>query len=402
MKTSLWIALLLCFQDADLDRLVRQLGENDPARREQALRKLHEIGPGSREALEKGLKNPDPEVRARAKSLLETFEQERLQAVLEAKERKNVFPRVTLDAVDLPRSEVLAELSRQSGWSWDPHDDLLMDEKVTLKAKDAPLMEALERIGVEWSYNLSGKAVIGKTLPATDPSTVFADGIGVSFGRRLWKPEGKPTGTIFETKVRAAFDGDVRWSVAWVKTDRPLTMETCAIHSPQLVYVPEVDPADPRVTIKGTRLWFCPTPIEFQDPKNGDRWKLGSCQVSVEWPFIRVRMDNPMNVRLLRKTLTSKDIQFKAKVIRDRDMMGVGIGGGGGGRFGGRFGGKTAWCGCEGQPSTTPRQPPPMDSELTVEVDFGKFYTINEIKSISITFHKPVEDAFEVTSPALK
>jgi hypothetical protein len=84
-------------------------------------------------------------------------------------------------------------------------------------------------------------------------------------------------------------------------------------------------------------------------------------------------------------------------VLRERDMM-VGIGGGGGGRFGG----KTAWCGCPVQPSTKPPEPPPMLDELSVEVDFGKLYTLEEIKSISITFHKPVEEGFEVTSPALK
>jgi hypothetical protein len=400
MKIPLLLAVLLVLQDSELDRLIQQLGESDPARRDQAVRKLHEIGPRSRDALEKARRTADPEVRARANTLLETFEKERVQAELEAKERKKVFPRVTLDVVDRPRSEVLSELSRQTGWNWDPHKDVEMDERVTLKAKDAPLMEALERIGLAWSFNLWGKAVIGKRR--SDPATMFADGIGVSFGRVAWKPGGNPTGTIFETEVRTAFDGEVRWSVASVNTDRPLTVETCAIHSPQKVYVPAADLAEPRVTVKGTRLWFCSTPIEFQDPRNGAFWRMGACQVSVEWPFIRVRMDNPMKVSLLTKTLTSKDIRFKAKVIRDHDMMGVGVGGGGGGRYGGRFGTKSAWCGCADRPSTTPPQSPPMDTELTVEVDFGKLYTIEQIQSISITFHKPVEDGFEVTSPGLK
>lgn len=402
MKIFLLLAPLLFLQDGDLDRLLQQLGESDPARRDQAVQKLHEIGPSSREALQKALKSEDPEVRARANGLLETFEKERLQAELEAKERKKVFPRVTLEAVDRPRGEILAELSRQTGWSWDPDKDVSLDEKVTLKAKDAPLIEALEGIGLAWSFNLSGQAVIGKLRPTHDPSIVFADGIGFSVTRVPWKPGGTPTGTIFQTQFTRAFEGDVRWSIASVNTDRPLTVETCAIHSPRKVYVAQPDLADPRVTIKGTRLWFCTTPVKFQEPKGGDVWRMGPCRLTVEWPFVRVRMDKPLERDLLQKTLKSEDIQFQAKLPRDHDLMGVGIGGGGGGRFGGRFGGKVAWCGCAGQPSTTPPAPPPMDTELTVEVRFGNLYTIQEIKSISIAFHKPVEDAFEVTTPALK
>jgi len=265
MMIPLLLASLLFLQDAELDRLIQQLGENDPARRDQAVRKIHEIGPSAREALQKAVKGADPEVRARASSLLETFEKERLQIELEAKERKKVFPRVTLEAVDRPRSEVLAELSRQTGWIWDPYNDLAMDEKVTVKAKDAPLIDALEQIGMEWRYTIQSKAAIAKTDGEADRTKLFVDGVGISFRRRPWSPGGRPTGTIFETDIKTAFDGEARWNITSVNTDRPLTVETCAIHSPRKVYVAAVDLADPRVTVKGTRLWFCSPPIEIQD-----------------------------------------------------------------------------------------------------------------------------------------
>jgi len=81
--------------------------------------------------------------------------------------------------------------------------------------------------------------------------------------------------------------------------------------------------------------------------------------------------------------------------------MGVETGGGGGGRFGGRSGGRNlAWCGCQDYPATQRPNPPAMAQEFAV--DFGTFYALEDIAKIAITFHKPVEESFEVMSPSLK
>jgi hypothetical protein len=397
----LLIAGLLLLQDADLDRLVQQLGDGDPLRRDEAVRKIRQIGPGAKEALEKSMKSADPEIRARITGILEVFERERQEALLETAERKKVFPRVTVNLADVPLGDVLAELSRQSGWAWAP-GNINLDQKVTLTGKDLTMTEALDRIGLEWWFQASGEAVIKPRSSAPEGVIVFDDGVRLAFRRRLWSPKGTAVGTIFETKMTSAFDGDVRWSVASVKTDRDLSVETCAIHSPGLVYVALPDLINPRVTVKGTRLWLCPIPIEFRELRNGASRQIGSSQILLEWPSFRVITHDPMNEELLRKMLRSEDIRTKIKPGREKDAIGVGIGGGRGGRFGGRFTQKNpTWCGCDGQPETKPLNPPASAKEFTVEIPRGTLYSIEDIESISVTFRKPVEESFEVSSPPL-
>jgi hypothetical protein len=397
----LLIAILLLPQDSELDRLVQRLGDNDPVLREEATRRIREIGPRAQEALAKVRESSDPEMRARANALLQQFERDRIQAALEAKERPKVFPRVTIDVAEAPLENVLKELGQKTGMIWET-EDISLKRTVTLKARDMPLIEALERIGLCRFMELSGKVVLRETPEA--PLATFADGVRFTFARRTWSPKGEPLGTIFETKMVKRFEGDVKWSVAGIRTDHDLTVETCAIHSPERVYVSAPALADPRVTVKGTRRWNCPTPIDFPEPKNGDAWRAGPYEVIVEWPAIRVRVDHPIEESALGKTLSSRDIRFQAKPGRERkDQMGVGIGGGGGGRYGGRFGNKDlAWCGCDGQPATKNPNLPPMATDRRVGIAFGEDYPIGDIASISVTFHKPVEESFEVTSPPLK
>ena len=393
---------LLLLQDPDVGSLVQQLGDNDPARREEAVRKIRQIGPGAREALEKALKDSDPEVRTRVQGLLDVLERERLQALLESRERKRAFPRVTLDMVDVPRCDVLAELSRQSGWELDPQPSLSLNHKVTVQGRDIPMIQALHQARFRWSFSYLVKAVIGDGEPISE-ATVFDDGLSFSFSRRLWAPAGKPIGTIFETKPSSEFEGDFSWKIASVKTDREWPIETCAIHSPSRVYVGNPDLIDPRVTVKGTRLWFCPTPLEFPEPKSGDLRECGPCQLTIEWPKIRVRLGTPVREFLRMHILTPRDIQLKLRPGREKETMGVGVGGGGGGRYGGRFGGKNlAWCGCADHPATEASNPFPMTQEFSVEVDFGDRYAISDVAAITVTFHKPVEDSFELSSPPLK
>jgi hypothetical protein len=318
-------AVLLLLQDPELDRLVQQLGDAGPARREEAARKIREIGPRAQEALEKARENSDPEVRARAIALLQHLERERLQTLRETKEHQKQFPRITIEMADAPLEAVLEELSRQSGWILDAEDALRFPRKVTLKGKNLPMIEALELIGLRWRFSLFGKEVLAEAKPTA--GAVFGDGVRFSFSRRLWSPKGEVLGTIFETTAGHAFEGEAKWNVAGIKTDRDLKVETCAIHSPSRVYVAAPDLVNPQVIVKGTRFWYCPTPIEFAAPKNGDVWRIGPCQIIVEWPSLRVRMDNPLEERLLTRTLSERDIHFKAKPGHEKDQMGVGVGG---------------------------------------------------------------------------
>jgi hypothetical protein len=72
---ALTLALLLAAQDADAARiqdLVRRLGAEDFAAREEATRELRKVGKPAEEALRKAAaESPDPEVRERAKALLQ-------------------------------------------------------------------------------------------------------------------------------------------------------------------------------------------------------------------------------------------------------------------------------------------------------------------------------------------
>jgi len=64
--------LFACCQDADrVQDLIRKLGSDDYATREQATEELRKIGPPAREALRKAAESDDPEVRQRAQALLD-------------------------------------------------------------------------------------------------------------------------------------------------------------------------------------------------------------------------------------------------------------------------------------------------------------------------------------------
>ncbi len=69
---------LAAAQDADaarrIDELIRQLGADDYAAREEATEELRKIGKPAEEALKKAAESPDAEVRSRAKDLLKELE----------------------------------------------------------------------------------------------------------------------------------------------------------------------------------------------------------------------------------------------------------------------------------------------------------------------------------------
>ena len=395
------LGFLLLAQEGEGNRLVERLGDPNPSVREEAARTLEAMGSRALPELKKAAASPDPEVRARSTALLTQIERELAQADREAQERPRVFPRVSVDQADVPLREVLDDLGRQAGIAWKT-SDLLLDRPVTLKGKDLTLAEALDRLGL---YRLGGHPYLHVQKPAK--FAAFSDGLRFSFETRSFSRGGERLGTIFETRTSESYEGDLRWDVAAIRTDGARVVERCAIHSPELVYVAGAGLTDPRVTVKGLRRWYCPTPIEFSKPSNGDFWRVAPVQVSVAWPSIRVHTDALVEKEVLGKMLSTLDIKFKVKPGREKDLMGVGFGGGGGGRYGGRFGSRNpaelAWCGCFGRPAETPPNPPAMAQEQLVPVGgWSSDYRIEDIASISLILRKPVEEPFEVTSPPLK
>jgi len=61
-----------------------------------------------------------------------------------------------------------------------------------------------------------------------------------------------------------------------------------------------------------------------------------------------------------------------------------------------------AWCGCDGQPAKWNLPAPAGSQDLSVLSYTWSGYAIDAIESISLTFHKPVEEPFDVSSPPLK
>jgi hypothetical protein len=81
--------------------------------------------------------------------------------------------------------------------------------------------------------------------------------------------------------------------------------------------------------------------------------------------------------------------------------------GGNGSRFGAsrRFaasGGGGAWCGCRGAPTRGTLVAPIKIQEHRVDASAKAPRTLDDLDQITLQFHKPVEEPFDVTSPTLK
>ena len=60
------------------------------------------------------------------------------------------------------------------------------------------------------------------------------------------------------------------------------------------------------------------------------------------------------------------------------------------------------WCGCPGGPLAGKSQPRLSDAHAVEIPEAGFLYSISDVESISLTFHRPVEERFAVTSAELK
>ncbi|MBI3856043.1 MAG: HEAT repeat domain-containing protein [Planctomycetes bacterium] len=399
-----WIALLvlLACQEADPNALLRQLGDNDPAVREKATRALRALGGRAVPFLEKARESTDPELCARAAGLLVLCHRDLAQTELERQQRPRKLGIVTIDAADVPRAEVLRELEKQTGAKFKAAV-IDLAHRVTVKLENAPLEQVLSACGMETDHYYPGDITLReRTVAGLD---AFQEAGRFRFSWKPWAPKGEILGTIFRTDLLQTFDGEVEWDVAGIKTDHDLKVETCTLHSPGLVYVAGERPANPKVSLKGLRRWYCDTPVTFSNPQDGQVWWAGDYQISVRWPSILVRRETPALAATMDRVLNPPDVTFEVKPGREKQsLMGIGIGGGGGGRYGGRFSNEApAWCGCPGKTNDKPRDPPPMRQERVVTIGHdADLYRIEDIAKIVLIFHKPVEEPFMLESPPLK
>ncbi len=329
------LLVLLLLQDPDRPRLIRQLGDTDPALREKAYNVLEGQGETAFAELQQALKSEDPEIRTRVTALLYRLEQERWIGTLKKAQRPS---------------------------------------KLVLQDAD-PL----------------------------DGSVAETDGVRFGFTRDAWAPEGKVLGTRIMTAVSPAPEVDVTWTVAAVRNGKELPLETCAWHSPTRVYVPGEPPAQAEVVVKGQRRWICDVPLEFRNPTDGLSRRVGAYVITVQWPVLSVRADDPVPQDVMRKVLRNEDLRVTIKPERKRNVFG------GSSRFTSVFRCGTAlneqpraWCGCIGQPFAGLRAPEPQAQDTQARAISVQMYEIDDIEAIQLTFHLPVEELFEVTSPPLK
>lgn len=165
MKIWALLAVLAVPQD-DVDELIRQLGADDLAVREQAMEALIRKGPPVLEKLKSATKDSDPEVALRAQQAIERIE--RAEAV------RKIVPdgrRVTVDLKDVTVDEIARALGVEIRTA-----DALKGRALSLQVRDAELLRAIDALArelrQEWRFD--GKAIVFGTDPFVEYPTAYA------------------------------------------------------------------------------------------------------------------------------------------------------------------------------------------------------------------------------------
>ncbi len=374
----------LMIQDADYGRLVDKLGDDNAVVREQSEAELAQAGGLAEEALRRAADHPDQEIRDRVGRLLAVLDRQALERRLEARQRSTKLHLVTLDADDRGFCGILDEISRQSQVGFTFLDTWDHPERVRgLHVQDRPLCELLDRLTPRWSSVFHG------TQNRVE-NPVYTSGGRFSLRAEAWKDEG----FIIETAALKDMQGELEWKIASISGSEP---HTCAIHSPGKVFVADPQLREAAVEIAGIRRWYCDIPLEL-DPRFGATRRAGSFVIEVRWPKIVVRSDQPVFQDVIQKMLATSDIQWTLKPgARARyGSKRLTIFRGGAQNVIGE--GPKAWCGCSHEPAKA-KPLRPGASEISVDAGgSAEYYSIDSIASIRLVLHKPVEEAFSVST----
>lgn len=125
----------------EIDKLIKQLGDEKFLRREAACKALEEIGPPALDPLRRACDDPDPEVQRRAKDLVRLIERRM--------EREEILcpTQVRLDLNEVSVPDAVAELAKQSGYSillGGNAAKLQPEKKITLQTGEVSFWEALD------------------------------------------------------------------------------------------------------------------------------------------------------------------------------------------------------------------------------------------------------------------
>lgn len=186
---------------------------------------------------------------------------------------------------------------------------------------------------------------------------------------------------------------DIPFDVVEVKDKdgKLLDLERCGRCSPGTILVRNA--AGPlRAHVKGTQRWYSEYQVEFKDPRNGDRKSVGEFSIQVEWPNLKVTSRRGWPKDVMGRVGSHFSFDVHEGVLQP---IGILVGGGNGGHFGGVFSSQW-WCACKGGPSPVKEKPKP-ELIRTFDVLGGDGYTLDQVKSITYSFFKPMEEPVEFT-----
>jgi hypothetical protein len=124
-----------------IDKLVKQLGSGRFSQREQAQKKLEEIGQPAVEALKKAVDTGDMETKRRANEIIAKLDKQVQGAKILAPTK------IRLSYKDTPLAEALADITKKTGYNLtlvDPQNKL-KDRKVTVDTGETTFWQALEK-----------------------------------------------------------------------------------------------------------------------------------------------------------------------------------------------------------------------------------------------------------------
>ena len=129
-------------------QLIEQLGSNSYEEREQATKKLAEIGMPALDALRKALASGDPEIQKRAEELIHRLDAQIQQEARRAESAKLLTAsKIHLVYKETPLAEAVADFAKKSGYTIQLHDpeNKLSGRKVSLDTGIVTFWEAFDR-----------------------------------------------------------------------------------------------------------------------------------------------------------------------------------------------------------------------------------------------------------------
>ncbi len=244
------------------------------------------------------------------------------------------------------------------------------------------LVADLERQAAEAKHDAGERRrQFGDTAPTGD--------LGLTFESQPYRG-----GRVIVTRT----DKELRWRVGGAADDEggKVRVETCKTCSPGLIFVASTRPV--LLTLAGVRRWYSDYPIEFNEPRRGDRHRVGDFTIEVAWPRLLVTSGRPVDARAFARLSTGFVFELRTDVEaregeerRPSGFRTICAG--------------TGWCRCDSGPKAGAPETPMtttgwIDREdsavILPRTDDPAQYGVHEIAKITLTFRKPIEEPFEI------